>query len=92
MRHIAALIVATLLMAGCDAGKRSQAAGALEPVPAQTGDSVFQAMNVRHGQAVGEDPMTLAHQFETTEQGGTSFSSARCTTKWASLRFAPISS
>lgn len=70
MRHIAALIVATLLMAGCDAGKRSQAAGALEPVPAQTGDSVFQAMNVRHGQAVGEDPMTLAHQFETTEQGG----------------------
>ncbi len=70
MRHGAALIVATFLMAGCDAGTRSQAAGALEPVRAQAGDSVFQAMDARHGQAVGVDRMTLAHQFEATEQGG----------------------
>lgn len=70
MRHGAALIVATFLMAGCDAGKRSQAGGALEPVPAQAGDSAFHAMDVRHGQAVGVDPMTLAHQFEATEEGG----------------------
>jgi len=70
MRHGAALIVATLLMAACDAGKRSQAAGALEPVLAQEGDSVLQAMDARHGQAVGADPMTLAHQFEATPEGG----------------------
>lgn len=70
MRHSAALIVATLLIAGCDARTRSQAGGALDPVPAPQGDSAFQAMNARHGQAVGEDPMTLAHQFEETEEGG----------------------
>jgi len=70
MRHGAALIVATFLMAGCDAKTRSQAAGALEPVPSPQGDSAFHAMDARHGQAVGVDPMTLAHQFEDTEQGG----------------------
>lgn len=70
MRHCAALTVAILLVAGCDAGTRSQGAGALEPVRAQAGDSAFEAMDARHGQAVGEDPMALAHQFEATEQGG----------------------
>ena len=70
MRHGAALIVATFLMTGCDAGTRSQAGGALEPVRAPGGDSAFQAMDARHGQAVGADPMTMAHQFEATEQGG----------------------
>ena len=71
MRHGAALIVAIILsISGCDAGTRSQAAGALEPVRAPGADSAFVAMDARHGQAVGVDPMTMAHQFEATEQGG----------------------
>ncbi|HYN80106.1 MAG TPA: hypothetical protein VES88_01280 [Gemmatimonadaceae bacterium] len=70
MRHAAALALATLLIAGCDAGKRAQAAGALEPVSSSEADSAFNAMDVRHGKAVGVDPMAMAHRFETTSQGG----------------------
>jgi len=70
MRHATALTVATILIAACDAGKRSQGVGALEPASAQQADSAFVAMDTRHGQAVGVDPMALAHQFESTPEGG----------------------
>lgn len=70
MRHAAAFAVATMLIAACDAGKRSQAAGALEAVSDQAADSAFKAMDARHGGAVGVDPMALAHQFESTPEGG----------------------
>ena len=70
MRQAAALTVATILIAACDAGKRSQAVGALEPAPAAQAESAFVAMDTRHGQAVGVDPMALAHQFESTPEGG----------------------
>ena len=70
MRHVAALAVTALLTASCDAGKRTQAVGALEPVSSQQADSAFVAMDVRHGKAVGVDPMAMAHRFEATPQGG----------------------
>ena len=70
MRHTAALTVAIILIAACDAGKRTQAVGTPEPVGAQVADSAFRAMDVRHGEAVGVDPMSLAHQFESTPEGG----------------------
>ncbi len=70
MRHTAALAVAIIVIAGCDAGKHTQAVGTPEPVAAQGADSAFRAMDVRHGKAVGVDPMSLAHQFESTADGG----------------------
>jgi hypothetical protein len=70
MRHTAALAVATILITACDAGKRTQAIGAPEPVSAQGADSAFKAMDTRHGEAVGVDPMALAHHFESTSEGG----------------------
>jgi len=36
----------------------------------QEAESAFKAMDVRHEEVVGNDPMTLAHQFESTPQGG----------------------
>lgn len=92
MRHVAALAVATLLTTGCDAGKRTQAVGALEPVSSQQADSAFNAMDARHGKAVGVDPLAMAHRFETTSQGATSFSNAEFTTSLVSLRSARTSS
>ena len=70
MRHTAALAVATIFIAACDAGKQTQAVGAPEPVSAESADSAFKAMDARHGEAVGVDPMALAHQFESTPDGG----------------------
>jgi hypothetical protein len=69
MRNIA-IISALLLVAGaCDSAKRT-AIGAPEPVVAKEADSAQLAMEMRHGEAVGDDPMALAHQFVATEDGG----------------------
>jgi hypothetical protein len=70
MRHGATFTVAITLIIACDAGTRSQAGGALEPVPDPAADSAFKAMDARHGDTVGVDPMALAHQFESTPEGG----------------------
>lgn len=70
MRHVAACIIGVLTVAGCDASKRTQAGGALEPVTPEVADSAFKAMDQRHGEVVNDDPMALAHQFEATSDGG----------------------
>lgn len=70
MRHAAACIVALVFIAACDASKRSQAVGAPEPVTAEGADSAFKAMDQRHGDVVAEDPMALAHRFESEPDGG----------------------
>jgi hypothetical protein len=56
------------VLSSCDSAKRT-AIGA--PVPVATeGDTAFAAMDARHGEAVGEDPMALAHQFVSVDDGG----------------------
>ena len=70
MRKAFAFTAAFILVSACDASKRTQPLGAPEPMTAQQGDSAFKAMDQRHGEAVGEDPMALAHQFESQPDGG----------------------
>jgi hypothetical protein len=70
MRHAAACVVALVSIAGCDGSKRSLAVRAPEPVTAAAADSAFKAMDMRHGEVVGEDPMALAHQFQSQPDGG----------------------
>jgi hypothetical protein len=69
VRNLSSLAVALLLVAACDSAKRT-AVGAPEPVSAQDADSAFKAMDHRHGQVVGDDPMALEHQFVATPDGG----------------------
>jgi len=69
MRNLAIISALLFVVGACDSAKRT-AIGAPEPVVAQEGDSTQNAMNMRHGDAVGDDPMALAHQFVSTEDGG----------------------
>lgn len=70
MRNAARYIIAVISIAACDASKRTQAVGAPEPVTTAEADSAFKAMDKRHGEVVAEDPMALAHQFESQPDGG----------------------
>jgi hypothetical protein len=69
MRNVVSLAAALLLVSACDSPKRA-AVGAPEPVTAQDADSAFKAMDHRHGEVVGDDPMALEHQFVATPDGG----------------------
>jgi len=70
MSKPAILLVALVVLSACDASTRSQ--GLPSPVTAVSDnpDSVFQAMDHRHGDIVGMDPMAMAHQFEALPEGG----------------------
>ncbi len=68
MRKLAVVVVALLL--ACDASKRTPAIGAPEPATSQQSDTAFKAMDIRHGNVVGEDPMALEHQFVAQPDGG----------------------
>ena len=63
--RLSILVVPLLLVAACDSPKRT-AVGTPEPVS----DSEFKAMDQRHGEVVGDDPMALEHQFVATPDGG----------------------
>lgn len=69
MRQLGA-VVAALFVAACDASKRTPAMGTPEPVATQQADSAFKAMDQRHGELVGQDPMVLEHQFVAQPDGG----------------------
>ncbi|MFN2603170.1 MAG: hypothetical protein ABR582_10490 [Gemmatimonadaceae bacterium] len=69
MRNVVSLAATLLLVSACDSPKRA-AVGAPEPVTAQDADSAFKAMDHRHGEVVGDDPMALEHQFVATPDGG----------------------
>ena len=70
MRKLVTVLGALMALAACDASTRSQ--GLPSPVAAASNnpDSVFQAMDHRHGDIVGMDPMAMAHQFEALPEGG----------------------
>lgn len=70
MRITAVAIAALVGLAACDASKRSQGLPTPTPVGIQNGDSAFDAMEHRHGDAVGVDPMAMAHQFAAVPEGG----------------------
>ncbi len=69
MRHITRCIIALLAVVACDARKQTPV-GMPEPVTARSADSVFKAMDHRHGDTVGVDPMELEHQFVSQPDGG----------------------
>jgi len=69
MRQLVALAALMMNAGACDAPKRG-AAGIPEPVTPAEGDSAFRAMDARHGEAVGDDPMMLEHQFVSLPDGG----------------------
>jgi len=69
MRNLGILSALLMVVSACDSAKRT-AIGAPTPVAAEGSDTAFQAMDMRHGEAVGDDPMALAHQFVSTEDGG----------------------
>ncbi|MBA3405429.1 MAG: hypothetical protein H0U13_12210 [Gemmatimonadaceae bacterium] len=68
MRKSLTFLIALTALAACDASRRT---GAIPtPVTSANADSVFNAMDHRHGDVVGVDPMALAHRFETLPEGG----------------------
>jgi len=69
MRLTAVATVAVVGLAACDASKRSQGLPAPTPVGTQNADSAFNAMEHRHGDVVGVDPMAMAHQFTAVPEG-----------------------
>jgi hypothetical protein len=69
MRKIATLTAALVFVAACDSPKRA-AVGTPQPLSAQQADSQFKAMNERHGETIGDDPMALEHQFVQQPDGG----------------------
>ncbi|HVF39541.1 MAG TPA: hypothetical protein VM939_06540 [Gemmatimonadaceae bacterium] len=70
MRLISAGAITLMSLAACDAAKRSQAVGAPAPLSAENADSAFKAMDHRHGNVVGMDPLAMAHRFEPVANGG----------------------
>jgi hypothetical protein len=70
MRPYPVTIVAIIFIAACDASKRATPVGTPAPVTAQQSDSAFKAMDMRHGEMIGEDPMALEHQFVAQPDGG----------------------
>jgi len=70
MRITTVAIAALVGLAACDASKRSQGLPAPTPVGTQNADSAFNAMEHRHGDVVGVDPLAMAHQFEALPEGG----------------------
>lgn len=70
MKFIAAVWLTACALAGCDASTRSQAIGAPALDVTENADSAFKAMDHRHGDVVGMDPMAMAHQFEAVPDGG----------------------
>ena len=70
MRKVGAVVVVTLFVAACDASTRTPAMATPEPVATKQADSAFKAMDQRHGEVLGQDPMMLEHQFVVTPDGG----------------------
>ena len=70
MRKVGAVVVVALLVSACDASTRTPAMGTPEPVATQQADSAFKAMDQRHGEVVGQNPMTLEHEFVVKPDGG----------------------
>lgn len=68
MRKSLTFLIALTTLAACDASRRTEAIPT--PVTAANADSVFAAMDHRHGDVVGVDPMALAHRFEALPDGG----------------------
>jgi hypothetical protein len=62
------VVAATLFLAACDAKRTG--IGVPEPTTAAQSDTAFKAMDMRHGNVVGEDPMALEHQFVAQPDGG----------------------
>ena len=69
MRRLATVVITLVSAAGCDSPKRATV-GMPDPASAQESDSAFKAMDLRHGNMIGEDPMTLEHQFVAQSDGG----------------------
>lgn len=69
MRNSTALLATLAILSACDASRRTQALPS--PVTAENADSAFNAMEHRHGDVVGVDPMAMAHQFAAVPEGGT---------------------
>lgn len=67
MRKLVAVGV-LVFVAACDA-KRVDV-GTPEPATAGQSDTAFKAMDTRHGEVVGTDPMALEHQFVSQPDGG----------------------
>ena len=70
MRLIPAGAITLMSLAACDAAKRSQAVAAPAPLSAENADSAFKAMDHRHGNVIGVDPLAMAHRFEAVPDGG----------------------
>lgn len=62
------VVGAVVIVAACDA-KRTEV-GVPEPATAAQSDTAFKAMDMRHGNVVGTDPMALEHQFVAQPDGG----------------------
>jgi hypothetical protein len=67
MRKLVA-VGALVFVAACDA-KRVDV-GTPEPAAGAQSDTGFRAMDQRHGEVVGDDPMALEHQFVSQPDGG----------------------
>ena len=67
MRKLIA-VGALVFAAACDA-KRVDV-GTPEPATPGQSDTAFKAMDMRHGEGVGTDPMALEHQFVSQPDGG----------------------
>lgn len=67
MRKLIA-VGALVFAAACDA-KRVDV-GTPEPATPGQSDTAFKAMDMRHGEVVGTDPMALEHQFVSQPDGG----------------------
>jgi hypothetical protein len=69
MRQLGAIAALMIFSVACDAPKRG-AAAIPEPVTPEQSDTAFKAMDARHGEAVGDNPMMLEHQFVSLPDGG----------------------
>jgi hypothetical protein len=69
MRQLGAIAALMIFSVACDAPKRG-AAAIPEPVTPEQSDTAFKAMDARHGEAVGDNPMMLEHQFMSLPDGG----------------------
>jgi hypothetical protein len=70
MPRLTVFVGALVVAAACDSPKRAPAIGTPEPVSAQQSDSAFKAMDERHAEMIGDDPMALEHQFVQQPDGG----------------------
>ena len=70
MHKLAAFVAVLVVASACDSPKRAAGISAPEPASAQQTDSAFKAMDQRHAEMIGDDPMALEHQFVQQPDGG----------------------